>query len=112
MVALDFIGAGRLCGNHWLEKAVEPRLVRICFLERLNWTALEAFTEDYRQRGRISQRGHGAVPKGRPESSPGRQSWVGLTNESSPEGTAELIAHIFQPSPRGLFSILSNVYQD
>jgi hypothetical protein len=27
-----------------------------------------------------------------------------------PHGTAELIAHIFQPSPLGLFSILSNVY--
>jgi len=27
-----------------------------------------------------------------------------------PQGTAEFIAHIFQPSPRGLFSILSNVY--
>jgi len=37
--------------------------------------------------GRIAWRA--AVPKGRFESSPGRQSWVGLGNETSPAGTAE-----------------------
>jgi hypothetical protein len=34
------------------------------------------------------------------------QSWVGLTNESSPEGTAELIPHIFQPSLRDWISFV------
>jgi hypothetical protein len=29
------------------------------------------------------------VPKGRPECSPGRQSWVNKASESSPVGTAE-----------------------